>query len=820
MQPGISIPHVRTGPEPNLPQTQQVMNDFSGGLKTEFHGLNFPPNAVTSEQNCRFTLQKEVLRRGGIDYEPNSFQTTGAPSSTSINTYKWNNVGGDGQTQIIVTHVQDYILFYTSSAATSSTSVSEEYLGKLSIIPFTIIGSSNDPASVECNFADGNGYLFVFNPYCEPFYCTYNASNNSVTATAISVQIRDFAGIPEPGVSTSTRPSVLTNEHNYNLQNQGWSNSPVWSGTTYQSFADAAGSTGSLTIATGLTISGGQAVTVYGPIYTGSFYTNGRTYGTVTSYNSGTGALVLNLTSGDQYFGTSTFQNTGVTITEINASLITAWNAAIPGTYPSNSDVWWTYKLPSGAFSPASVATTAGFSVSNSGPAPKGSFIISAFNQNRSAVSGVSSLTTIYTYKRPSAGTWFQGRVWFAGVNDNFQATGDAPYTTWTENIYFSQVVTNTSQFGMCYQTNDPTDENFFDILPTDGGVITIQGSGAIYELFPIQNGLVVRASNGIWFITGAQGIGFSATDYTITKISGVESIGTRPSANVLGFPVFWNQEGIWTVMPSQQGGGLVVDNIALDTILTFYNNIPLASKQYVRSDYNPITYEIQWLYRSTVESGISNRYQFDTILCFNTHLKSFYHFTISQGANLPYVIGLNFVQGPGGANTPLPVFKYYTYNPSIGALTFSQEYPSVYYDWTNFGSPTTYISSFDTAYYVHGGGMRKFQPNYLYMYSRNAASASYVVQAIWDYAVSNNSGRVSMRQQVVNGSPYTFQTSGSTPSTTTVQFFTPTYYGQMYRRHKLRGRGTVLQIQITSIDGQPFDFMGWTIWEVMNANP
>jgi hypothetical protein len=329
--------------------------------------------------------------------------------------------------------------------------------------------------------------------------------------------------------------------------------------------------------------------------------------------------------------------------------------------------------------------------------------------------------------------------------------------------------------------------------------VITIQGSGSIYELFPIQNGLVVRAANGIWFITGSQGIGFSATDYTITKISGVESISPRPSANVLGYPVFWNQEGIWTVMPSAQGGGLVVENTALDTILTFYNNIPMVSKKYVRAAYNPITYEIQWLYRSTAETGLSNRYQLDTILCLNTHTKAFYHFVVSQGTGIPYLAGLNYVEGPGGATTSTPAFKYYCYSGS--SYTFAQEYSSVYNDWTIQGNPTTYVSSFTTAYYLHGGGMKKFQPNYLYMYSRNAANARYIVQGTWDFAISGNSGRISMRQNVNN-----------TASTTN--------YSMLYRRHRLRGRGTTMQIQVTSIDGLPFDFMGWAMWEVMNANP
>jgi len=72
-------------------------------------------------------------------------------------------------------------------------------------------------------------------------------------------------------------------------------------------------------------------------------------------------------------------------------------------------------------------------------------------------------------------------------VDDSFTASGTAPRYSWSENIYFSQIVETTDQFGRCYQTNDPTSEDLFDLLPTDGGVIQIQGSGSVYKLFPVQ---------------------------------------------------------------------------------------------------------------------------------------------------------------------------------------------------------------------------------------------------------------------------------------------------------------------------------------------
>ena len=140
------------------------------------------------------------------------------------------------------------------------------------------------------------------------------------------------------------------------------------------------------------------------------------------------------------------------------------------------------------------------------------------------------------------------------GLDASQAATGDENFYTWTENIYFSQIVTSINQFGYCYQANDPTDENYFNLLPDDGGVIQIQGCGAIHKLFPIQNGMLVFADNGVWFITGSQGIGFTADDYTITKISAVRVISNTSFVDVLGMPFFWNEEGIYMTQQTQNG--------------------------------------------------------------------------------------------------------------------------------------------------------------------------------------------------------------------------------------------------------------------------
>ncbi|HYT43376.1 MAG TPA: hypothetical protein VEP90_13645, partial [Methylomirabilota bacterium] len=344
-------------------------------------------------------------------------------------------------------------------------------------------------------------------------------------------------------------------------------------------------------------------------------------------------------------------------------------------------------------------------------------------------------------------------------------------------------------------QTNDPTSQNLFDLLPTDGGVITIQDAGSIIKLFSIQNGLLVFATNGVWFITGNQGIGFSASDYTITKISSIRSLSSQSFVDVNGLPYFWNEEGIYMVSPSKSGG-LSVEPITVGTILSFYNSIPLQSKRFARGSYHPIDYILQWTYRSAVEIDVTSRYQFNRILNFNTYNKAFYPYTITTGNLAQYVNGVNYISYPN-SNGPEPGFKYHCSFSNIGGdnHTFAEENDSTFVDW----GMSDYTSFFITGYKLHGQAQKRFQIPYIYVYNRLTDGVSqYKIQGQWDYALSGNTGRWTTAE-LVNMS-------------------LSNDYSVKQKRHRIRGRGLVLQIKVSSVSGQPFDIIGWSMYENLST--
>jgi hypothetical protein len=840
-----------------MPSNISVENNFIGGLKTEFTGLNFPENACTAASNCVFSIIGDVLRREGIDWEQNAVLQNINANGVAVSSYHWENAGGDGSSQLLVVQAGTQVYFFKSSAATTGSPVSAQLLTPvIDLMSFKAAGNTDTIGNFECQYADGNGYLFVFHPSCDPFYVQYVSTTNAMTTGVVNLQIRDIVGIfPEPGnPGINIRPTELIPEHNYNLQNQGWTQGVPWS-TTSTTKQDPLTNSGNniclLPIVNGVeqpqnmtwTVTSGSLVTSLGQQvniswsmdYTfqspgdGNFNTTARgtAIGSLTAY-SGTTMTVFVTSSTQTNISPGNMVGTGAQNFTISSSslgdTIGTWHTQI-GNYPSNGDIWWTFIVPSnftgtsastvsGTFSPTTMVGIIPQSVSL---APDGHYIMSAFNMDRSAASGVLNITPITTTKRPRTGCWFQGRIWYAGVDDATVPGGDAAFYTWTENIYFSQVVSTVDDFGRAYQQNDPTDQRLFDILPDDGGTIVIQGTGPIYKLFPIQNGILVFAANGIWLIRGNEGLGFTANDYSINKISSVKSMSGSSFVDVLGLPMFWNHEGIYIVTPGKDNepygfGGLKVEPLTVGTILSFYNEIPLDSKLYARAAYDPLNYIVTWVYRSTQEAGISNRYQFDAALNLNVHNRAFYPYAITAGPH-NFVCGIIYVDYTGGLLTP--TFKYLTSINTTNQFTFSEERDNTHWvDWFSFdGIGVNYTSSFTTGYKIHGQGYKKFSPLYITVYSRNNGPSAYTFQSVWDYATNTSSGKISSRQVINNPiGPVTMASGINWPSP-------GTNFGSVYRRHRVPGHGSVLQLEFSSVAGKPFEIYGWAMPEQINQS-
>lgn len=703
-----------------MPQQSALVaqSSFINGLVTEATALNFPENAVVDALDCVFDIDGSVYRREGFDFEPNYSTKTIDRSNKVIKDYLWQNVAGDGNVTIVVVQIGDTLYFYETEG-TGIFSVGAQ----ATTVTLTPVAGAPDVNTVEAQFTDGNGFLIVTHPYCDPIRVSYEIDTHTATDTSITLEIRDFEGDTTDPYAVDERPTstaaALDAHHKYNLYNQSW-----------------------------------------------------------------------------------------------NATHLASWDTA-QTTMPSNSDVAWRFKDSSDNLD-FSTASLARITTGNS-PAPKGKFILELALQDRDAiVSGAVNTTT--SYQRPSVCAFFAGRVFYAGIN----------HTGFNSNIYFTQIIERVSQYGSCYQVNDPTSEETFDLLPSDGGVIAIPEAGTVYKMHTVPGGLCIFAANGVWFITGSTGLGFTASDYAVLKIADIATISDSSFVNVNGFPCWWNNEGIYKVEAGQSLP--TVMSITYDSFKTFYDAIPVPSKRSAKGFFDKTDGVIRWIYREEGTTVVGNIYEYTNVLNYNFRTKAFYPWTISDSdVKVHSIISSELVNRPvsvnnvvdsnsdnvvdsngdqvitftasGSSDQQFDKLLVSFFNGTSYEFTYANRIVGQYRDWLEYDDEgVDYGGYFITGFKLPGGGIRKAQVNYVELFSRLDDPVSYKFQGIWDFALTGSgTGRWSTNQVVEH---------------------TDTNYGNARRRLKVRGHGKALQFKVTAVEDMPFDFIGWAAVQTINGAP
>jgi hypothetical protein len=523
-----------------------VENNFVKGRITESTGLSFPENAVTDESNCVFNRNGSVTRRLGIDFETDFVKNTPTSVLGVKSSFVWRTASNVGRNQFVVIQNGQYIDFYNIGSTALSDS-KKNFSVNLSSYKSNVSITDQEVRETKAEFSSGNGYLFVAHSKCEPLYIAYDSDTDSISTSQIEIKIRDVYGVDD-GLESDERPTTLSEEHEYNLFNQGWSDTPK------------------------------------------------------NSVSS-----------------------------SVNA--VDYWDS-LRADLPSNSDVWWQYKNTSGFLDVAQVDK---FSIGNT-PAAKGKYLFNAFSIDRNSVDlGLSTLEIESSSDlRPSCTAFYSGRVWWSGVN-----TGE--YST---RVYYSQVIQSVRDFGKCYQANDPTSEILFDLLPTDGGIVVIPDVVEVIKMANIKDSLLIFASNGIWSISGTDG-GFKADDYKVSKINDVGIEAPYSVVSIEGIPIWWNQEGIFTVQSNEVGNGFQVVNITNQSIKSFYDDeISNDSKIYAQGTYNRNDRVVRWLYKSQAASTFEDNFNYDKVLNFDIDTQAFYTWDIDNSSC--FLAGVVSIQGVG----------------------------------------------------------------------------------------------------------------------------------------------------------------------------
>lgn len=517
---------------------------------------------------------------------------------------------------------------------------------------------------------------------------------------------------------------------------------------------------------------------------------------------------------------------------------IDAYKAAADLVYPSNADVWVLGKNTSDVFTPSILNLN---SFGNT-PAPKGHFIINAFNRVRTGV------TTETDEGRPSSIGFYAGRVWYAGI-ESIPSAGDAT----SGNVYFSQSLTSLDKAGYCHQEADPTSENISELVDTDGGVITIPEAGNIIKLLALRDSIVVFADNGVWQISGG-GIAFTGTNYQVDKItaSGATNVGSIVAVESVA--VYWSSAGIHILEAQTATHILGARSMTEESIQTLYNEIPSVSRLHVQGNYDPASKRIAWLYNdSSGYDGVLYRHKYNKELIFDGVLKAYYLYEISNlASNTPYIAGVvsspsllvgdtayqvqvngddvEYGGGTGDVQVTLatPIrgalsTKYLCVEPQDSTnskVTWGEYSNTSFLEWEAAdGTGITYLSYLLTGYELFGDMSRnKYVPYITCHFGRTetgfvanagggfdaVGASSCLLQARWEWSNSVASGRWGDAQQV-----YRLQ-----------RLYIPTGASDTYddgfsvctTKSKLRGKGQAVSLYFYSEEGKDMHILGWAM--------
>ena len=814
--------------------------NFIQGLVTETTALRFPENACTETWNCIFDYTGRVTRRPGIEYEVAGSTSAIVPAeeaNDAYTSYLWETVGIQGTQSFYVQQRGDTIYFYEAGNTTNY--AANGVFQTISLNDYVPDGSTLDPAVYQCSFTEGRGKLVVANPACDPMLVTYEDESSILTVQTFTIKYRDFTGLDD-GLEMNERPtetvaSLKTNNpsHYYNLLNQGWhhqdhldrwdtlfthlpSNVDVPSYYTVinndlETVISAAYVNTKISESLNTLAGKGHFILDAGsPSRNIAMVDEGFTGAVVPEPSASTVALSALTTISD---GGSTRPNAmfdGVTVQTTSNSTIIPPDGYIGKTFSTTTNIVSVFLLMS---SNGFVASTMYDVYAKTGSAPAsatdGTIIGTITSSGASkAVVGTSSndpsaewdhvwvhntgiesgvvaemyvLTGTPTYYRPSIVQSYAGRIFYAGL----------PNEGGNNSIYFTQILERDDQYGLCYQKNDPTSPDFFDLLSDDGGVIVIPDIGTVTFMFAYQSSLIVAATNGVWLISGSNRGPFQATDYSVRKISSISTLSKTSVVGRRGIPIWWAEDGIYTVQYSPQYDTFEVVSISEKTIARFIKDIPAFNRRYVKGTYDRDDDKIIWLYRQATP-GFSN-YDYTHALVMNGITNAFYPWVFSPNGEWT-IKDICFVRDIVGDATPL--VKMYIQDTATTATSFAQFTDvTTWVDWGTEDMDSYYI----TAYAIHGETQKDFQINYIFVFMEEEENASLYMQGLHDFTYSSDAGKWSTPQQCYKDGP--------------------SYKGVRYRRLKLRGTGKAIQLKKYSESGKPFTCIGWSTNESINAD-
>jgi len=816
-------------------QTEKSTFDLSGGLNTEISEVNWPDGFTTDEANYELLADGTRKRRRGLAVETSAGVAHTIPTMVATQAhqmYKWKNVGGDPDKSFIV-HQIGQRLYFTDD----DTIPSDSWHGN--IVDVEAFAAEDTPTAANIRdehvrFTQGRGHLMGSGPYLKPFYVSYNSVTDVFTATRIKVSYRDFEGIDD-GISVTTEPAddPILDDHRYNLRNRGWNDADITS-----IIADAAKSpakNGIWHTAYERTVDESTSTAVE---KVGTRALNETKYAAEVFGNSTAPQGALFLDPFDTTFATDV-SGSGV------AQPIESWTLAPPATTV-------VITVTGHGYSDGNSVTVSGQSSTYVMGGPWGPVILGWSFDGTYAIANKTANTFEITVVAPynwvswttkdltlgQLGTtvaltksdgsnvekgfraigFYAGRIWYAGMADG----------QFADHVFFSRIAATPAAYGECHQRQDPTDEEFNELTPADGGVLVVPGMNGIVDMMVVGNSLVLVGTEGAWEISGGRGNIFTATTFKVKQLSMANLNSATGTIRLEDGGIATGPSGIYIFGANQFTGLLEGKNMIVDTIQTKWNQYTTAQQERVQVVYDDAKLRLYFLIGATAASN-----KHTEMLVFDTKQSAWYIYTFTDNSATNF--GLLSIVAISDADDSSENQKIKClYQASTTTVQIADFQQTDYLDFDGVESPLPFLV---TGYDNIGDFQRRRQTPIITVFSRRTETgftanggggwdadnpSSTKMTALWDWteAIEWNDPATPATQRAFTGTAGNYGVSGKIGVQSEVyrhpRNFIPVAAGDVdgypvvVTRNKVRGRGRVLQLRFDGTATKDSHIIGW----------
>lgn len=198
----------------------------SKGLNTEANLLHFPqefsPSLVNIEvdYNPQLVRPRKGMSKSGLVVLSDTRNTS--DHNVAIQSFLWEGVGGDPDLDFEVVQVSEFLYFFdTDNLSDPSTGVHSERYDLTNALSGTVKGTAALLEPTRVIMENVKGKLLITSGQIDPVIISYDSSVPKINPVILKLSIRDVIGI-EDGLEVDEHDAALTDDHKYNLLNQGW----------------------------------------------------------------------------------------------------------------------------------------------------------------------------------------------------------------------------------------------------------------------------------------------------------------------------------------------------------------------------------------------------------------------------------------------------------------------------------------------------------------------------------------------------------------------------------------------------------------------